>query len=129
MVKSAVNGVTTFFAGRHYQVEVDGGDTTIRKYYAAGGQTIAVRTKVNSDPSVVNWILGDHLGNPLQYRNPTNRTALHALWGGARRRWAGNGDGHLYFHLEFRASRLSFVWVQVGCGNKGHYGRYQHNFC
>ncbi|MBW8012824.1 MAG: hypothetical protein FVQ83_16530 [Chloroflexi bacterium] len=63
MVKSVVNGVTTFYAGRHYQVEVDGGDTTIRKYYAAGGQMIAVRTKVNLDPSVVNWILGDHLGS------------------------------------------------------------------
>ncbi|MBW8012451.1 MAG: hypothetical protein FVQ83_14645 [Chloroflexi bacterium] len=44
MVKSVVNGITTYFAGRHYQVEVDGGDTTTRKYYAAGGQIIAVRS-------------------------------------------------------------------------------------
>ena len=44
MVRGEVNGVVTFYAGRHYHQEVDGSETTVRKFYALGSMTIAVRT-------------------------------------------------------------------------------------
>jgi RHS repeat-associated protein len=63
MVKSVVNDVTTYYVGGMYEVEVDGSDTTVRKYYSAAGIRIAMRTKVNSDPDTLNWLIGDHLGS------------------------------------------------------------------
>jgi len=39
-VKATVNGVTSYYVGDHY--EVSGG--VVKKYYAAGGQRIALRS-------------------------------------------------------------------------------------
>ncbi len=58
MVKSVVNGVTTYYVGKIYELEVDGEVETERKYYSLGGQRFAVR-----DDGVLNWILSDHLGS------------------------------------------------------------------
>ncbi len=58
MVKSVVNGVTTYYPGRHYNKEVNGTTERTQKFYQAAGQTIAVRT--NGD---LKWILSDHLGS------------------------------------------------------------------
>ena len=58
LVKSEVNGVVTYYAGRHYHKVVNEQDETIRKFYTAGSAQIAVRTN-----GVLTWILSDHLGS------------------------------------------------------------------
>ena len=62
MVRGEVNGVVTFYAGRHYHQEVDGSETTVRKYYALGSMTVAVRS-VEGTQDTLKWVLGDHLGS------------------------------------------------------------------
>jgi RHS repeat-associated protein len=62
MVKSVVNGVTTYYAGA-YQLEINGSDTIERKYYSAAGMRIAMRTQVNGGDETLNWLIGDHLGS------------------------------------------------------------------
>ncbi len=44
MVKSIINGVSTYYPGRHFNLEVNGTTSIIQKTYAFGSQTIAVRT-------------------------------------------------------------------------------------
>ena len=60
MVKGIVNGVETYYPGRHYNEEVDGSTTTVKKFYTMGSTTVAVRT-VSGTGEVLNWVLGDHL--------------------------------------------------------------------
>jgi hypothetical protein len=62
MVKSVVNGITTYYASSSYVVETDGTTTTVRKTYMAGSTSIAVRTIVGEEDTL-NWTLGDHLGS------------------------------------------------------------------
>ena len=62
MVKGVVNGVETYYPGRHYNEEVDGSTSTVKKFYAMGSTTVAVRT-VTGTEDVLNWVLGDHLGS------------------------------------------------------------------
>jgi RHS repeat-associated protein len=63
MVKSVINGVTTYYPASSYVKEVDGLTTTIRKTYNAGSTSIAVRTIVNGTQNTLNWLLSDHLGS------------------------------------------------------------------
>jgi RHS repeat-associated protein len=66
LVKSVINGVKTYYVGRHYHKEVDGSDSTVKKYYSAASTTIAVRTVVNRQDGTddtLNWLLADHLGS------------------------------------------------------------------
>jgi RHS repeat-associated protein len=58
MVKSVVNGVTTYFVGGIYELEDDGQNETERKYYSAGSKRIALRVD-----GTLTWLLGDHLGS------------------------------------------------------------------
>ena len=58
MVKSIINGVSTYYAGRHYNITEDGEGTHIQKTYAFGSMTIAVRTD-----GILKWLLADHLGS------------------------------------------------------------------
>jgi RHS repeat-associated protein len=58
MVKSQVNGVVTYYAGRHYHKEISDTGETIRKFYTAGSAQIAMRTN-----GVLAWVLSDHLGS------------------------------------------------------------------
>ncbi|HKZ54828.1 MAG TPA: RHS repeat-associated core domain-containing protein, partial [Anaerolineales bacterium] len=53
-VLGTVNGITTAYVGDHYEVE----GATVRKYYTAGGQRIAMRGN-----GVLFWLLTDHLGS------------------------------------------------------------------
>ncbi|MDX9865913.1 MAG: RHS repeat-associated core domain-containing protein [Anaerolineaceae bacterium] len=62
MVKGVVNGVETYYPGRHYNEEVDGSTSTVKKFYTLGSTTVAVRT-VSGTEDVLNWVLGDHLGS------------------------------------------------------------------
>ncbi len=63
MVKSVVNGVTTYYIGGIYEYQDDGTDTIERKYYSTAGMRIAMRTIVNDTTDTLNWLLGDHLGS------------------------------------------------------------------
>lgn len=58
MVKSIINGISTYYAGRHYNLEVNGATSVVQKTYAFGSMTIAVRTD-----GVLKWLLSDHLGS------------------------------------------------------------------
>jgi len=62
LVKSEVDGVITYYAGRHYHLIVEGTDETVKKYYAIGMQQIAVRT-IEGASDTLNWILTDHLSS------------------------------------------------------------------
>jgi RHS repeat-associated protein len=62
LARGIVNGVVTFYPGRHYNREVDGANVTVKKFYTLGSSTIAVRT-VKGSNDTLNWILGDHLGS------------------------------------------------------------------
>jgi len=62
MVKGVVNGVKTYYPGRHYNEEVDGSTSTVKKFYTMGSTTVAVRT-VSGTEDVLNRVLGDHLGS------------------------------------------------------------------
>ncbi len=65
-VKGVVNGVTSYYVGNHY--ELAGG--TIRKYYYAGGQRIAMR-----NGGTLHWLLGDHLGGTAYTVSGATETA------------------------------------------------------
>jgi YD repeat-containing protein len=73
---------TTFYVGAHYEVE---GTTSpiIRKYYAAGGQRVAIR-----ENGTLSYLLSDHLGSTSITLNEagTARTGLvqYSSWGETR---------------------------------------------
>ena len=62
LARGIVNGVMTFYPGRHYNREVDGANVTVKKFYTLGSSTVAVRT-VQGSNDTLNWILSDHLGS------------------------------------------------------------------
>ncbi len=78
-VKSTFNGTTTtYFVGNHYEVT----GSTITKYYYAGAQRIAMRTN-----SIVNYLLGDHLGSTSLTTNATGQIVSevrYKAWGETR---------------------------------------------
>ncbi len=64
LMKAVVNEVVTFYPGGHYNLEVDGETETVKKFYAVGSLTIAVRT-ISGEDDTLNWILSDHLQNDV----------------------------------------------------------------
>jgi hypothetical protein len=58
MVKSIINGVSTYNGGRHYNITVNGETTQTQKTYAFGSLSVAVR-----NDGVLKWLLTDHLGS------------------------------------------------------------------
>ncbi len=55
-IKAAVSSGTTAYAGNHF--EWTGSTSTMKKYYYANGQRVAVR-----DDGTLYYLLGDHLGS------------------------------------------------------------------
>jgi hypothetical protein len=51
-----------YFAGESYEVQVKGEETVTKVYYAFGGQTVAMRTIIESSTTLV-YFLTDHLGS------------------------------------------------------------------
>ena len=68
MVKSIINGVMTFYPGRHYNLSMDGETESIQKSYAFGSMTIATRKD-----GVLQWVLGDHLSSTSVTANEDGR--------------------------------------------------------
>jgi RHS repeat-associated protein len=67
MVKAIVNSTlgnttTTYYPGRHYNVEVKNGTQKVQKYYSAGSTVIAVRTVVNGTDTL-QWMVSDQIGS------------------------------------------------------------------
>jgi len=56
-VKATVGSVTTAYVGSHF--EWTGSTSTMKRYYYAGGERVAMRV----GSSTVYWLLGDHLGS------------------------------------------------------------------
>jgi RHS repeat-associated protein len=54
--------VRIYSPGKHYDEEVSGSVTTVKKYYSLNGQTVAVRT-IQGETDTLNWILNDHLSS------------------------------------------------------------------
>ena len=59
---SVVNGVTTYYIGSNYLVEMNGEINTVKKSYFAGSINIAVRTIVGEE-NTLRLVLNDHLGS------------------------------------------------------------------
>ncbi|MEZ4864107.1 MAG: RHS repeat-associated core domain-containing protein [Caldilineaceae bacterium] len=53
-VKGTAGGVTTVYVGNYYEVAAPSGLPTVKKYYYAGNQRVAMKSG-----STVNWLLGD----------------------------------------------------------------------
>lgn len=58
MVKSIINEISTYYAGRNYNLEVNGENSVVQKTYVFGAMTVAVRTD-----GILKWVLSDHLGS------------------------------------------------------------------
>jgi RHS repeat-associated protein len=58
MVKSVVNGVTTYYPSAQYQQEVSGSTTTIQKTYVFGSLTVSVRTN-----GTLSWVMTDQISS------------------------------------------------------------------
>jgi len=80
-VKGTVNSVTTAYAGSHF--EWTGSTSTMKKYYYAGGQRVAMR----QGSSTVYWLLGDHLGSTALTANSSGGKVAelrYKAWGETR---------------------------------------------
>jgi RHS repeat-associated protein len=62
LVKSVVNGTTTYYPSTTYQEEISGNTTKVTKYYNLGGQKVAMRTSTGGS-STLSWLITDHLGS------------------------------------------------------------------
>jgi RHS repeat-associated protein len=79
-VKGTVNGVTTVYAGSHYEYNVNTSVAT--SYYYAGSTRVAMR-----QGSAVYYLFGDHLGSTsVSYRVSDGQTLTqrYYAWGGIR---------------------------------------------
>ncbi len=66
-VKGTVNGTVTAYVGNWF--EWTGSTSTMKKYYYAGAQRIAMRTGSGTGTSGLLWIIGDHLGSTSEVAN------------------------------------------------------------
>ncbi len=62
LVKSVINGKSTYFLGKLYQKKIEGATTTVQKYYSSGSAQVAVRT-ISGASDTIQWMLSDHLGS------------------------------------------------------------------
>ncbi len=88
MVKGEVNDTVTYYPGRHYNKEVKESTTLVLKFYAAAGQTVAVRS-VQDAQDVLRWMLSDHLGSASVTANldgTWNSTIQYTAFGEVRAR-------------------------------------------
>lgn len=58
MVKNEVNGIVTYYIGKHYEKTVQGSQQNERKYYFVGANRIAIR-----ENGTLTWLISDHLGS------------------------------------------------------------------
>jgi len=58
MVKSGINGIITYYVGKHYEKQVDGVTEALHKYYTANGLTLAMQ-----ENGTLTFLLSDHLGS------------------------------------------------------------------
>ena len=73
-VQSTISGVVTTFVGN--RLEWSGSATTMKKYYYAGSQRVAMRT----GSSTLNFILGDHLGSSSVTTSSTGTSPKYQLY-------------------------------------------------
>ena len=64
---SVVNGIVTYYVGKHYEKQVQGSQQNERKYYFAGANRIAMLAPQGCSASLrkngtLTWLISDHLG-------------------------------------------------------------------
>jgi len=74
-VKSILDGTTTAFVGNH--LEWTGSMGTMKKYYYAGSQRVAVQNGMLAPP---NYLLGDHLGSTSVTTNSAGNLVAEMLY-------------------------------------------------
>jgi len=74
-VKSILGGTTTAFVGNH--LEWTGSIGTMKKYYYAGSQRVAVQNGMLAPP---NYLLGDHLGSTSVTTNSAGNLVAEMLY-------------------------------------------------
>lgn len=62
MVKGIINTTTTFYPGRHYNLELTGTGDKARKFYFVGMMTITVGIKVGESNNM-QWILSEPINS------------------------------------------------------------------
>jgi hypothetical protein len=83
IIEGAPNDTATTYLGNYYEVETIGSASTVRSYYYAGSQRLAMRA--NAD---LYYLLGDHLGSTsLSYKavGDVVQTQTYMAWG--ENRW------------------------------------------
>jgi len=84
-VKGTVNGAVTAYVSNWF--EWTGSTSTMKKYYYAGAQRIAMRSGSGTSTSGLLWIIGDHLGSTTKianYDGTLNSQRRYKPWGEAR---------------------------------------------
>lgn len=90
MVKATINGVTTLYAGAHFEVTDPGAGQTVAKYYFAGASRIAMRKYVIPQSMALEYFLGDHLGSTSLTTDATGAKISemrYTPWGELRYSW------------------------------------------
>jgi RHS repeat-associated protein len=92
-VKGTLGGVTTAYVGNHF--EWTGSTSTMKKYYYAGGQRVAMRTGT----TMLNYLLSDHLGSTNVTANSSGGwqgDLLYKPWGEIRYTWGTTPTTYRY---------------------------------
>ena len=114
LVKSVVNGVSTYYPARHFSLEIGLTGDTQRKYYSANGQTIAV-----NENGILSWILTDHLGSTsgtVDANGSPVSTLLYTAFGETRlENGATNTDYRYTGHTARSASAMGAKKPNLAC--------------
>lgn len=90
-VKGTVNNVTTLYVGAHFEWS----NNTMKKYYFAGAQRIAVRDGNTTGTTGLTFLFADHLGSTSVSVNAATNTPTGELrygaWGDTRYFWPNDG--------------------------------------
>jgi len=86
LVKSIINGKSTYYLGKLFQKKIDGTEETIMKYYSSGSAQIAMRS-IQGESDTLQWLLSDHLGSTSTTANADgtwNSTISYTAFGEIR---------------------------------------------
>ncbi len=106
-VKSILDGTTTAFVGNH--LEWTGSMGTMKKYYYAGSQRVAVQNGMLAPP---NYLLGDHLGSTSVTTNSAGNLVAEMLYKpfGEVRYTSGTTPTQYTYTGQYSDSYINLYW-------------------
>jgi RHS repeat-associated protein len=104
LVKSIINEVVTYYAGRHYHKTVDGVNETVKKYYSIGMSQVAVRTN-----GELNWILTDHLSSASVIANADGTMVSEVKYSAFGEIRSGSGDMPTKYQYTGQLSQMAEI--------------------